>query len=139
MAPERVERAHDGRAVHPPPHPPADQDRARAGRPSAAAIAATSSGATSASSPPAGARPSTGERAERVEVVAVRRAPGIGAAALEEARGDGHREGEVAAGARLHEAVGERRRLVADRVDQDELRAAPLRLAEHGEEVELET
>jgi hypothetical protein len=75
------------------------------------------------------------KRAERVQVIAVRGRRGIGEAALEDEARDGHREREVAAGTRLHEAIADRRRLVVDGVDEDERRAARLRVLEDGDRV----
>ena len=104
------------------------------GRPaSIAAIASTSPVLTSASRGPPAAPLRKGERAELVVVVAEGRRAGIGPPRLEEAGGDGQSEVEVAAGARHDDEVGERGRLVADRVDEGDPRSAALRLLQEGE------
>jgi len=72
-----------------------------------------------------------------VEAVAEPFGARVDRAAVEQPAGDRHRQLEVAPGGDRQTVVGQRGRLVADRVDQDHLGAAPLRVLEHGHQVHV--
>ena len=94
---ERVERPDDSRAVHPAAHSPADLDRAGPLR-ERGGEGVDLLGRDAGGGGPGGGAPGERERAERVEVVAVRGRGRVDRVLLEEVRRDAHREVEVAAG-----------------------------------------
>ena len=97
----------------------------------------TSSTATPAASAHAATGAGERERAELLEVVAVRRRGRIRRAGLEEPRRDAHREIEVAAGPGEDRPVREPLAPVPHRVDEDDPRPLPLRLAQDGQQVDV--
>ena len=133
---ERVDRPDDRGPVRPPAHPPADLD---------VAGAVGEDGGEELDGVPGDvrlARPAAGplresEGPERLEPLAGRRGAGGDAAGLEEERGDGEGEGEVPAGARREERVRQGSGLVPHGVDEDDPRAAGLRLLQEREEVDV--
>ena len=119
---QRVERAHDGAAVHPTCHAPADED-CRRSFVQAARDVLRRGGRDVRVLAPAGHRVREGEGAEFGDVVAVLLEAGLGPSALEQQPRNRHRQREVSTRARLQEGVAEPGGLVPDRIDQ-ELRGA---------------
>ncbi len=133
---ERVERADDGRAVHPAAHAPAHLDRAGPFAERGGDRVYVLEADVGRAGPVRGGVQRR-ERAELGEVVAEESRVRIRAARLEEPRGDAHRKVEVSARAHEDRAVGDPCGLVVDRVHEEHARTLLLRLLEHRHEVDV--